>query len=1017
MLKSIKVLAITLAMTAAILNADDFQLDGTWKLHHWKGYKPDPVMTCENSVLSIREVRGEYGFAVASSIRPAAKAGDTVTFHARLKGKGVFFLKLHNLDAEGKWICESSRSVRHELTQDWDDVALSVGVDNTEGKRPTRRILITVGTGNGGELDMTDSRLILQATDYVGEAKFPSQWLVFPNVANDAEPPLKTIPEEIDGIKGVLLTPENGQLDLTSLFPTQKLRNCAWLYGKIKATCASPYTLGAGADYFMALHVNGKCVIDTLKSGDGSDFPHFSNHIVQVELEEGDNVVAVKFESGTGKTPGISIGGAEDLRNLSSRIKIVEKFDSDDYEQDTPRPGNPQRVKRIFTEGMDNLVTVAIYAPGTRLEFPEKTYDLPGKTSNKYFASGLRLYQFDGAGSLDFCLGQELVLSVWRQTDQGDLKMTVKQRGVTLKSSVLPLASLPADLIFAVSASEYLVNAGSIHDSRLFAFSGKADCTNLKSFAATVAVNGVSVTVDEYFNGLASREVKSHSIPMKIDLAATFDPEQAGWPLIFQDEFDGTEVDWKNKWTSQPWSRETNANNDLAVLKDGKLHVTCEWNADDNGKVKGRAKNLYSRERFSYGYFEAKVRFTRKPGCWAAFWLYDEVRNMQLGGGYEIDIFEDYSTRGGKPVVASNLHATRGSHQDSYGYHMNLPGSLDDFYVIGCKWTPFEISTYINGQLVEANSRHSPWQSLTYDAINHGFGTSTLYLCIGVCVGQSGGRGVIGTKEEFIVDWVRVYEYPRQTAPVVTWSKLPQKSLVAEGEIFSLGAVSSKPGTAYLFDNGRLVDYKTSPPYDFQLAIDWKHYKDTQWHQAGRSGAQMNLDRYPHIYRIVVQDSSGQVGYTDVFPMISDLQPGQPWQDRMPAIPGKIDPTAFNTGGHNVSCFKQSWTPHPIGKELFSRKKLGLREAGEFVTYTLDVKQSGTYRLTMPRRPYPEDLRWPSKALVIIDGKYVGDLKAEAFEQTAVLDDVKITEGIRSMVLISACAYGVWPDALEFQVK
>jgi hypothetical protein len=55
--------------------------------------------------------------------------------------------------------------------------------------------------------------------------------------------------------------------------------------------------------------------------------------------------------------------------------------------------------------------------------------------------------------------------------------------------------------------------------------------------------------------------------------------------------------------------------------------------------------------------------------------------------------------------------------------------------------------------------------------------------------------------------------------------------------------------------------------------------------------------------------------------------------------------------------------------------------------------------------------------LVIIDGKYVGDLKAEAFEQTAVLDDVKITEGIRSMVLISACAYGVWPDALEFQVK
>ncbi len=775
----------------------------------------------------------------------------------------------------------------------------------------------------------------------------------------------------------------------------------------------------------MAIHVNGKCVLDTLESGDDSQGPHFSNHPVKVQIRKGENIIAVKFQSGSGKKPVISLGGADDLRNLSSILTVTETFQRDDYEQPGRRSGDPKLIQDFQTDGIQIKTTQAVYGKGAVIMF-DRTYEMPSKLSEKLFALGVRLYRIKGAGGLIYRIGSAMTMKVSRAEGNSELILTAYRNGEKLKSATLPEEALPSDITFAVDGSEYYINALSLQDSKLRAVSGKAAFTEKAPFRAEIEVNAPSVTVDEFFTGLAKREVKSSNVPFKVALDETFDPVKAGWKLIWADEFNGTEVDWKNTWMNTPWDPKPK-DRDLAYLKDGKLHIKAEFKPDpkDPKQVKARTAGLYSQKRFGYGYYEAKVRFTKKPGWWAAFWMLDEGRNATLAGGYEIDIFEDYSTRGGKNVVANNLHVSFGPGFRSYGYHFLLPGSIDDFYVIGCKWTPFEISVYLNGKLIRASSRHSPYQSVTYDAVNHGFGTSTLYVCLsGQCM-KSLKQKLEPGEEEYLVDWVRAYEYPRQNDPEVRFKTVPGKSLFKMGEPITFevesapNAVTRAPvKNVYLFDNGNLIDFKEGASGRFDFAIDRKHYGETIWFRAGRSNAKAVFDSYPHLFAAAVQDEKGQVAYTQPFPIIADMLPSKPYKGKAPQIPGSINAAHFDEGGNGAASYKQKRRggTYPVGEEgLFKRGSLGLREGGEWVNYTFKTAKSGKYTLELSRSKYR--LEWPMRAMLLLDGVYIGDLNAKQQEPKAVLKGIRISAGTHRLTLISVCAYGVWAKDLNFKLE
>ncbi len=119
-----------------------------------------------------------------------------------------------------------------------------------------------------------------------------------------------------------------------------------------------------------------------------------------------------------------------------------------------------------------------------------------------------------------------------------------------------------------------------------------------------------------------------------------------------------------------------------------------------------------------------------------------------------------------------NLHVFACGTLRSWNYGSQLPGNVDDWYVVGCKWTPFEVSYYLNGKLIESEANHNPYNSVTFDPFNHAAGYVPLHAILSGCCGKSGGDPTKGKfPESFFVDYVRIYEYPHDSDPVVRLTK------------------------------------------------------------------------------------------------------------------------------------------------------------------------------------------------------------------------------------------------------
>ena len=100
---------------------------------------------------------------------------------------------------------------------------------------------------------------------------------------------------------------------------------------------------------------------------------------------------------------------------------------------------------------------------------------------------------------------------------------------------------------------------------------------------------------------------------------------------------------------------------------------------------------------------------------------------------------------------------------------------------------------------------------------------------------------------------------------------------------------------------------------------------------------------------------------------------------------------------------------------MFSRKALNLREAGEWANFSFKSEKDGKFDIILKRGKYR--VEWPLRALVLIDGIYVGDFIAKENDETAMIEGVALSAGNHRLTLISACAYGVWPTELEFKQK
>jgi hypothetical protein len=991
-----------------------------WFQNRWKGYQPlGKIKTIagensgEHGVL-LYDNKGKYGSCIMTHKKFQIKAGDKITIILNVKGKGVAEVGFHGYSAD-KRFTGLVQTKSFTLTEKWKTQQIEIVVSNSK-KSPTGNCVIALVAKHGAEFAISDLKVFHESSPYIGILDLPREWLVFVPGKKDFTPTarqLLILPKSFGGVKPVKARLAGDTLDFAPIFGGQQEKNCGWAFAELEAPFDCEYTIGAAADWWMEYYVNGEKVIDTMNSGNNAYPYQINNHLAVVKLKKGRNVLAVKLV--TGKSSSIlMLGGPNELRDLRSKLNISKKDCLDDYDKPGKRTGKHEIIQDYPSPGINAYTGQGAFhpAPKTSTFFPNKRFSLPKNIGDKLFATGFRLQSFGRHNRVDSSINIDIELAKTdgsqfslrfdhrskSDTLSASIQETIANKTTVIKQLLLPYSILPANVIVAVNQGAYVVNISSLADSSfrcitgesalLKRFGDRAIKTTLVFRSATK--NTAEIVIDNYFIGQAGAQVKSSRIPFKIERAATFNPVKAGWKLVFNDEFDGTVVN-RNKWFDY------NSKNHLKEFAslDGKGNLLIKADYGLDGKTLKTAA-LWSKKTFSYGYFESRFRVTKQPGWWAAFWLVSQTVGSPVLDGFEIDIFEDYYTRPqakhapSEGILDHNLHVYNGNLLKSWNYKSKLPNGLDQFYTLGVKRTPFEISYYLNGKLIKSSANHSPYDSVTFDAFNHAFTPTPLHAIVsGQLYHDSNAFSHIpsnGTFPEFFkVDYVRVYEYPAGLTPKVTWIKVPQHEIVEPGEQIVMEA-SVKPATkngakilrAYLFDNGCLIDYKDKAPYRFDFAIDKAHYDNTPFMAAGRSGKKPVLDGFGHAFCIVVQDQNGKVGYSPVHIVIPAKPGNKPYQGQPQAIPGTLKIGNYDEGGNNVAYYDKT-TKNSASNSFRSNEgvdctvtSVGFVGTGEWIKYSVDIKASGKYDISLPYGSPQYASRRGIRLLV--DGRFVCEL-------------------------------------------
>ncbi|MBR4674718.1 MAG: family 16 glycosylhydrolase [Victivallales bacterium] len=956
-----------------------------WVLHQWSGYKPFgtirllPQADHGRNVIRMENVLAAKGCGVQNTVKLPGRCGDLVRLSFRARGKGNAYIELGMFTADGTWVSACRNRYNFPLYERWSDYIGSIRLTNGYRIGETGLFNIQIVVEQGGELEFSHVTARRDESPYRGSVPFPTSWKAYRVLDRDFMPSreeLLTIPATLHGVEPVPLMLRENVLDLRALFPLAQ-EECAWAFAQLDSPIECDYTIGAGADWWMRYYLNGELVFDTMENGNKLTPVDFSNYVKTLRLHAGLNTLAVQLLAGRAGAK-IKTGGPDAFLNVVKKVRLskldwIEMFDMPDITV----TGNPVLVQGNPTPGLLTVTGQALFTKEAEINPPIQSVAMPLNTY-EYRVVGARIQGFgrdnlsDQSGELAFVMrdgDHRFTVTLTNQRGQDSLDMTIAGDTGGIARHKVPTRLLPAGFIVGGSIEgKYTVVINSLVDMSTHYYSGDAaffaNCRQLQAGMTFKPLDGDSaVLLDNFMLGLASLESPTSRVPFKVELLPEFDPVKAGWKKLFDDEFDGDSVDL-SKWyfggSTVP---------ERAKVHDGLLEIACDWN-EEHTKV--TSASLYTNDVFGYGYFEARVKFRKEHGWWSAFWLYSSAPSNPFYDGFEIDIYEDYYLRplvpGGQPrtKLDHNLHFHVGDAAKSWNYNTELPGSIDDFYVIGCKWTPFEISYYLDGKLMRSSARHSPYNSVSFDPFNHSTGITPLHAILSGCVHSlSGGDPKDGNfPESFFVDYVRIYEFPNQDAPRIAYRK-DQKPLpfhVKEGAEYTISVdVSPSPNTGstvkgvYLMDSGYLLEYKDKPPYDFKVLFTKEYFDSTDYVRPGKQGVVPNFRCGLHAFAVFVQDEAGNVAHTDaLLTIIAPMDKSRPFEGKPRTVPGRLLMTEFDEGGPMVAYYDTTKGNAFQGKaRVLNRTETDVDLSGgilggtapfEWLNFTIDVKKTGKYR-------------------------------------------------------------------------
>lgn len=257
--------------------------------------------------------------------------------------------------------------------------------------------------------------------------------------------------------------------------------------------------------------------------------------------------------------------------------------------------------------------------------------------------------------------------------------------------------------------------------------------------------------------------------------------------LVWSDEFEGESLD-RTKWQYNWWETERKGgywHEDMVSVKDGNLVITTAYMEEPlenyyaekwgdtidfkeykEGWYTGCITGINTVEHL-YGYFECRAILPKSTGMWSAFWMMnDGVSNVDGSGqdGTEVDIFEsmyykDVSWGAGDAVVSGIVYDGYGEETQNASigkWFANNP--YEEYNTYGLEWNENEYIFYINGVETGRTSAGGVSQNPEYLLLSCEVAGEN-----GVANADRHGTGKMsmepGDTAEFIVDYVRVYQY------------------------------------------------------------------------------------------------------------------------------------------------------------------------------------------------------------------------------------------------------------------
>jgi beta-glucanase (GH16 family) len=432
---------------------------------------------------------------------------------------------------------------------------------------------------------------------------------------------------------------------------------------------------------------------------------------------------------------------------------------------------------------------------------------------------------------------------------------------------------------------------------------------------------------------------------LAIITAALVLPARAqNYQLVWSDEFDGTTID-NTKWTfetgaggwgNNEWEYYTNRTAN-AYVDSGRLVIKAIKESYAGSNYTSARMKTQGKISWKYGKIEARIKLPYGQGLWPAFWMLgDNISTVSWPKCGEIDIMEMIgSTGAGDRTTYGTAHWDNNGSHASYGLSKALASGrfADDYHIFSITWTSQKITWYLD------NVQYCVID-ITPTALAAAF-QKNQFILLNLAVGGNWPGYPDGTTvfpQTMMVDYVRVYQ-DASVQPTVTLTSPANNAALGAGSDLVLTA-DPKPGTGTVakvefFQDAMKVGEAAASPYTVTLA-----------------------NAQPGTYRFTakVTNSGGDAASSAVSAVtIGSGAPNSPYGAAAAAVPGTIEMENYNLGasgtaysdadaGNTGSVYRSDAVDIESCSDTGGGYDVGWTAAGEWMLYTIDVKQSGTYR-------------------------------------------------------------------------